>query len=200
MGGSRTLNTSHALPRARGHPRRSLGDPAGQGSFCRAACVQDGKQETEWLQSKWVWARSHGGVWVTRISLPLYLPYVHTACLPSKPRTISIRQRFTALHSSCGRKRRPLLFLKLQPADGLRQCEREMRPRQVVALQDSPMPTPANWQRQCANGTPMPMTRESMAMPDNVKMSTSVPHTSGPLIGPLLGTLDPFWFQACWTG
>lgn len=44
-GGGRTLNSSQALPRARGHPRRSLGDPAGQGSLCRAAFVQHGKQE-----------------------------------------------------------------------------------------------------------------------------------------------------------
>lgn len=78
---------------------------------------------------------------VTRISLPPCLPYVHTACLPSKPRTISMRQK--PQHINWGRRIRPLLFLKLTQQPGPRQDAPEMRPR-PAAFKESPMPTPAN--------------------------------------------------------
>lgn len=82
---SRTLTTSHALPRARGHPRRSLGDPAGQGSLCRAACVQRAAWETRQsgcgLGATDAWGDAHlstAVVWISSMSLP----FIHTACLP----------------------------------------------------------------------------------------------------------------------
>lgn len=93
---SRTLTTSHALPRARGHPRRSLGDPAGQGSLCRAACVQRAARETRQsgcgLGATDAWGDAHLSTAVVWIS-SMYLPFIHTACLPSKPRTISMRKK-----------------------------------------------------------------------------------------------------------